>query len=147
MDCQIKLFSWPDEGNHIITIARGLIDTDEFNEILRRIGEMALSLPECKVLVDLADAQCHFEHGDIQGFVDGLRPGTWRRSSKVALVAAQETEQKAQLKTLSDRLSNEGVNIAAFDDTKSAIQWLRHDRKPRTVRLQRGSIRRRGHKP
>jgi hypothetical protein len=124
MHFQVKLLSWPESGNHIVTIARGLVEIAGCDEIVQKIGELAIPLPECKVLVDLADARCKFHPAEIEAFVGRLKPRTWPRTSKIALVAASEAEQYAQLRILSGCLSRRGFNSAAFDNTKVAVNWL-----------------------
>ena len=124
MDYQIKLFRWPDKGNHVIMIARGVIDIEACNEVFRNVGEITLPLLDCKVLIDLIDAKCRLETAEIDAFVNGLRPNLWPHSSKIALVSASESEQYDQLFLLSGCLSKRGFKVAAFYDSKFAIDWL-----------------------
>jgi len=124
MDFQIKLFSWPDRGNHVIMIVRGLIDTEGCNEMFRKIGEMTLPLLDCKVLIDLIDAKCELQQSEIEDFANGLKANLWSHSSKIALVAAAEPEQYDQLQMLAGCLSQRGFKIAGFYDSKVAVDWL-----------------------
>src|SRR6266480_3059662 len=80
MDFQIKLFSWPDRGNHVIMIVRGLIDTEGCNEMFRKIGEMTLPVLDCKVLIDLIDAKCELQQSEIVDFANGLKANLWPHS-------------------------------------------------------------------
>jgi hypothetical protein len=124
MNFQIKLFTWPERGNHIILIARGLVDTNACSESFRKIGEMVRPLRDCKVLVDLADAKCSLSRTEVQDFVNGLRPGMYPQVSRIALVSPSDTDQYDQLQMLCDCLSKREFNIAAFYNTKIAVEWL-----------------------
>ena len=124
MDLQIKVFRWPDTGNYIIVITHGLIDIKGFNEIFRKVARLTESLLDYKIVIDLQDATCRFEPADIHGFVTTLGPDLWPDNKKVALVSASEIEQYDQLFVLSTCLSDRGFKTAAFNDTRSAVNWL-----------------------
>jgi hypothetical protein len=124
MDFQIKLFSWPDRGNHLIMITRGLIDRAGLEQIFREVVTATRPLRDCKVVVDLQDATCTLKSADIQAFVDGVPPDLWCSTHRVAFVSPGEIEQYDQLFALTSGLAKRGFKIAVFDDSKSAVTWL-----------------------
>jgi hypothetical protein len=124
MDFQIKLFSWPDRGNHLIMITRGIIDIKGFEQIFREVVTATQPLLDCKVVVDLQDTTCNLESAEVQAFVDGMAPELWPATKKVAIVAPQEIDQYNQLVTLTSGLSKRGLKIAVFYDSKLAVTWL-----------------------
>jgi hypothetical protein len=121
MNFQIKLFNFPDAGNHVIVIARGLLDTNGCNQIFHKIAEMTQLLLDCKVMIDLQDATCTLEPADIQRVVNGFTPDLWPHSVRVAMVCGPEV---SQLTALSAGLSNQGFKVAVFNDSKTAVTWL-----------------------
>jgi hypothetical protein len=124
MDFQIKLFSWPDRGNHLIMITRGVLDIKGFEQIFREVVTATQSLRDCKVVVDLQDAMCNLERADIQAFVDGAQPDLWPSTVKVAIVAPREIDQYDNLFALTSDLAKRGLKIAVFYDSKPAVTWL-----------------------
>ncbi len=123
MDFQIKLFSWPERGNHLIMITRGLLDMGALEQIFQEVATVTQHLPDCKVVIDLQDAMCNLETTDIQAFVNGLKPDGWS-SLKVAMLSPHEIEQYDQLFVLTSGLSKLGFKIAVFYDSKAAVSWL-----------------------
>lgn len=124
MDFQIKLFSWPDRGNHLIMITRGVIDIKGFEQIFREVVTATQPLRDCKIVIDLQDTTCNLESADIQAFVDGMGPELWASTSKVAVVAPPEIDQYDQLLMLTSGLAKRGLKIAVFYDSKPAVTWL-----------------------
>jgi hypothetical protein len=124
MDLQIKLFRWPDRGNHVIIIARGSINALGFEQMFSKIAEMIRTLPDCKVLIDLLDAILTLELADVDALARALGPELMSPTSKMALVAAQDIEQYDRLCALAAGLFKRGLKVAAFYDSKVAIDWL-----------------------
>lgn len=124
MDFQVKLFNWPDRGNHLIMIARGVMDIRGFEQIFTEILTETQALHECKVVVDLQDTACNLDSADIQAFVDGVQPDLWPSYNKVAIVSPKELEQHDQLATLTSGLAKRGLKVAVFHDSKRAVTWL-----------------------
>jgi hypothetical protein len=124
MDFQIKLFSWPDRGNHLIIITRGVLDIKGIEEIFQEVVTATEPLRDCKVVVDLQDVTCNLERADIQAFVDGVRPELWPSTNKIAIVAPREIDQYDHLFALTGGLAKRGLKIAVFYDSKPAITWL-----------------------
>jgi hypothetical protein len=124
MDFQIKLFSWPDRGNHLIIITRGVLDIKGIEEIFQEVVTATEPLRDCKVVVDLQDVTCNLERADIQAFVDGVRPELWPSTNKIAIVAPREIDQYDHLFALTSGLAKRGLKIAVFYDSKPAITWL-----------------------
>lgn len=124
MDFQLKLFSWPDRGNHLIMIARGVMDIKGFEQIFREVLTATQPLDDCKVVIDLQDTACNLESADIQAFVEGVQLDLWPSNNKIAIVSPHEPEQHDQLYTLTSGLAKRGLKIAVFDDSKLAVTWL-----------------------
>ena len=124
MDFQIKLFSWPDRGNHLIMITRGIIDVKGFEQIFREVVTATQPLRDCKVVVDLQDTTCNLERADIQAFVDGAQADLWPSTIKVAIVARWEIDQYDNLFAITSGLAKRGLQIAVFHDSKPAVSWL-----------------------
>ena len=124
MDFQIKLFSWPDRGNHLIIITRGILDIKGIDQIFQEVVTATEPLRDCKVVVDLQDVTCNLQRADIQAFVDGVRPELWPSTNKIAIVAPREIDQYDHLFALTSGLAKRGLKIAGFDDSKPAITWL-----------------------
>jgi hypothetical protein len=124
MDFQIKLFSWPDRGNHLIMITRGILDIKGIEQIFQEVVTATEPLRDCKVVVDLQDVTCNLERADIQAFVDGVRPELWPSTNKIAIVAPREIDQYDHLFALTSGLAKRGLKIAVFYDSKPAITWL-----------------------
>jgi hypothetical protein len=124
MDFQIKLFSWPDRGNHLIMITRGVLDIKGFVQILQEVVTATEPLRDCKVVVDLQDTTCNLAGADMEAFVDGVQPDRWPATNKVAIVAPRENDQHDQIFVLTSGLAEHGVKIAVFYDSKAAVTWL-----------------------
>jgi hypothetical protein len=124
MDFQIKLFSWPDRGNHLILITRGVMDTKAFDQVFQEVHTATQALRDCKVVVDLQDAMCNLENTEIQAFVAGVELARWPSTNRVAMVAPREIGQYDQLSALTNGLAKRGLKIAVFDDSKLAVTWL-----------------------
>ncbi len=124
MDFQIKLFSWPDRGNHLIMITRGVLDIKGFEQIFQEVVTATAPLRDCKVVVDLQDTTYNLERADIEAFVDGVQPDLWPSTNRVAIVAPREIDQYDQLFILTSGLAKRGLKIAVFYDSKPAVTWL-----------------------
>ena len=124
MDFQIKLFSWPDRGNHLIMITRGILDVGGLEQVFREMATVTQSLLDCKVVIDLQDAVCNLGTIDIQAFANGRKPAAWSGKQKVAMLSPREVEQYDQLVLLTSGLSKQGFKIAVFYDSKAAVSWL-----------------------
>lgn len=124
MDLKIKLLEWPDGGNYLIVITRGLINGEGFERIFGKVAETSQGLLNCKFLIDLEEATLTPEPLDIHLLVNGLGADLRRHNSKVALVSSTGTDDSARLRALSDSLRNLGLQIAVFDDARGAVAWL-----------------------
>ena len=124
MDFQIKLFSWPDRGNHLIMITRGVLDIEGIEQIFQEVVTATEPLRDCKVVVDLQDVTCTLERADIQAFVDGVATGALAFHNKIAIVAPRGIDQYDQLFILTSGLAKRGLKIAIFYDSKAAVTWL-----------------------
>jgi hypothetical protein len=124
MDLKIKLLEWPDGGNYLIVISRGLINAEGLERIFGKVAETSQGLRNCKFLIDLEETTLTVEPFDTDLFVDGLRAGLRRHNSKIALVSSTGTDDSARLRALSDSLRSLGLQIAVFDDARGAVAWL-----------------------
>ena len=124
MNYQIKLFHWPERGDHIIMVVRGFVEIQGFKQMFRKVGEMTELLSDCKVLIDLVDANHRLDPAAIQTFVCEFTPDQWPSNSKIALVSTPQIQQHNQILLLAASLSRRGYKVAAFYDSKSAISWL-----------------------
>ena len=124
MDFQIKLFGWPDRGNHLIMISRGVMDIRGFEQMLQEVASATRPLRDCRVVIDLQDTACNLESADIRTFVDGVQHDLWPSTIKVAIVSPREIEQYDPLSLLTNGLAKRGLRIAAFYNSKAAVTWL-----------------------
>jgi hypothetical protein len=124
MDLQIKVFRWPNQANHVIMLARGTIDIEGFTQIFRRVAQMSAPPLDWKILIDLLDAKCTIEAGDIDKFFREPHSDRLSHGSKVALVAARASKHYDHLATISASLSKHGFSIAIFEDSNVAAEWL-----------------------
>ena len=124
MNYQIKLFHWPERGDHIIMIVRGFLEIEGFKQMFCRVGEMTELLSDCKVLIDLVDANCGLDPAGIKAFVSEFTPDQWPSNSKIALVSTPQMQQHNQILLLAASLSNRGYKVAAFYESKAAVSWL-----------------------
>ena len=124
MNYQVKLFHWPERGDHVILIACGFVDIDGFKQMFRKVGEITASLSDCKVLIDLVDATYDLDPMDINTFVSAITPDLLPINPKIALVSTPQAQQHNPLLLLAASLSNRGCKVAAFYDSKSAVTWL-----------------------
>jgi hypothetical protein len=124
MNYQVKLFHWPERGDHVILIACGFVDIDGFKQMFREVGEITASLSDCKVLIDLVDATYDLDPMDIKALVSAITPDLLPINPKIALVSTPQMQQHNPLMLLAASLSNRGGKVAAFYDSKSAVTWL-----------------------
>ena len=122
MQIQTKLFSWPDKGNHVIMIARGVLDARGLEQIPGEVAAVAIPHLDCKVLIDLVDADCKVEL--IDALLHESRPDLWPRQCRTALVSSFKDEQHSRLQAVSTTLASGGFRIAVFRNSKSAVDWL-----------------------
>jgi hypothetical protein len=124
MDFQIKLFSWPDKGDHLIMITRGLLDRAGLEQIFKEVATVTQPLQDCKVIIDLQDSVCDLKTADIQTFASRLRLEEWPATNKIAIVSRQDNDQQGQMLMLTRDLAKLNLRIALFTDSKSAVNWL-----------------------
>jgi hypothetical protein len=125
MKIQTKLFNWPDKGNHIILIARGVLDAHGLEQILMEVSAVATPQLHCKILIDLTDAQCQVAHREIDPFLREPRPDLWLlKECKTALVSSRDEDEYKRLSVVSTLLTDRGFRVATFRDSKAAVVWL-----------------------
>src|SRR4051812_20912827 len=124
MDFQVKLFNWQDQGNHLIILARGVLDGAAFKLLFDQIQAATQHLRECKVLVDLSDSSCQIESAETQGLVARLPLDCWRRNNKLAFVSSSDIVDYHRLFFLRTELATQSLTVGLFRDSKLAIDWL-----------------------
>jgi hypothetical protein len=124
MDFQVKLFNWQDQGNHLIILARGIMDTRAFRLLFDEIEAATQHLRECKVLVDLSDSAYHLDGADIQTLVARLSLNHLNRDNKIAFVSAPEIAEYHRLFFLRTELAARHLVVGVFRNSKVAIDWL-----------------------
>jgi hypothetical protein len=124
MDFQVKLFNWQDQGNHLIILGRGVIDSGAFESLFDKIEAATQHLNECKVLIDLSDGRCQIESTEIEELVARLRLDHWACKNKLAFVAASEAADYHRLFFLRIELATHRLSVGVFRSSKIAIDWL-----------------------
>ena len=122
MNYRIRAYPWAGQESHVNISIQGRLNPGEFKEILHKIKALTETLAKCKFLIDLSDAQLRLDPLDIRLLVSECASDEWFHGSKVALVSASESQP--QLLSLAASLANRGFKIAAFDNAKSATDWL-----------------------
>ncbi len=124
MDFQIKLFNWKDQGNHLIILARGVLDSAAFELLFDQIEAATQHLGECKVLVDLSDSSCQIGSTEIHGLVARLPLDCWPRNNKLAFVSSSDIVDYHRLFFLRTELAAQYLTVGLFRNSKLAIDWL-----------------------
>ena len=124
MRFQVKLFNWHDQGNHLIVLARGVMDTEAFRLLFDEIEAATQHVSECKVLVDLSDSTYQIECAEIQELVSRLRLDHWPRNNKIAFVSTSECVDFHRLFFLRTELTAHHLPVGVFRNSKLAIDWL-----------------------
>jgi hypothetical protein len=124
MDFQVKLFTWRDQGNHLIILTRGAMNCGAFRVLFAKIEATTQNLNECKVLVDLSDSSCQIDDAEIQELATRLPLNRWPKENRIALVAGPETADCDRLFCLRTELEARGLAIGVFRNFIAAIDWL-----------------------
>ena len=124
MEFQVKLFNWQDQGNHLIILTRGGMDSGAFKRLFDEIEVATQDLSACKVLVDLSDSTFDLDGPDIQTLVARLPLGHWRSHSKIAFVSGPEIADYHRLFFLRTELVARHLVADVFRNPKVAIDWL-----------------------
>src|SRR6476660_10446282 len=120
MNIQVKSFNWQDQGNHLIVLARGVLDSGAFRLLFDEIEAATRHLSECKVLVDLSDGACQIESAEIQKLVARLPLGSWSQNIKVAFVSPSDIADYHRLYFLRIELTARHLAIGVFRNSKVA---------------------------
>jgi hypothetical protein len=124
MDFQIKLFCWQDQGNHLIIIARGIMDISAYRSLLAEIAARTGPLDECKVLVDLSDSVSKLEASKFDALVGEFANDSWPAGNRVAFVSGKSPEEYHQAYLIRIAMCARGIKAGVFRDAKVAIDWL-----------------------
>ena len=124
MDLNVKLLRSPEGRNHLIMIARGLVDAEGLKLIFRQAAETIQELFNCNVLIDFENANLALSPPDIDMLISGLGSDLRLGNIKIALVSSTEVEELEQLRVLYDSLCREDLRAAVFDNPDEATNWL-----------------------
>ena len=105
-------------------LARGTIDIEGFKQIFCKVAEIGGPLLDCKILIDLLDAKCAIEAGDIDQFFSEIDSDHSSNGGKVALISTRASKHYDHLATISASLSKQGFKVAVFEDSNVAAEWL-----------------------
>jgi len=125
MDLNIKLLQLPD-GNHLIIITSGLVDTESLGDIICRVVETTQPLLNCKVLIDFEAANLILGASDVSTLVGKFGVDAWPDDIRIALVSSPDSDRSGQLIVLRDSLCNLGLRVALFSNSREAVNWLVH---------------------
>ena len=115
-------------GNYLIAIACGNVDADRLMGIFRKASELCQTLPNCKILIDLEAAKLMLEGSDIAALFHAVRPRFGRDTAQIAVVCSACVDVSDRLSLLRNSLRHLGDRLEIFNDTKSAVSWLRDGR-------------------
>lgn len=124
MDFQVKLYNWQDQGNHVIVVGRGPIDSSAFRMLFDRIEAASQHLCDCKVLVDLSDSSYLIDGDEIQAFVARLPLSHWPQGHKIAFVSGPDISDYHRLFFLRTELVARHLSVGVFRNSRVAIDWL-----------------------
>jgi hypothetical protein len=124
MTFQVKLFSWEDQGNHLIILVRGAMDRAAYRQLFAEIEKVTQPLSECKVLVEFSESTCEMSGGEIEALVAGLPLDRLSRGNKIAFISGPDISAYHRLYFLRIALVARGLTVGVFHDTKIAIDWL-----------------------
>jgi hypothetical protein len=124
MNFELKLFSWPDPGPHVVALVKGTIDADSLTQIFRKIGDMTRPLSHGQVLIDLVDAVYALDCADIEDILSEGALDQWAANIRIALVSLRDAKQYDGVVKFSTLLSNRRINVAAFCSLRLAVDWL-----------------------
>ena len=124
MNFKIKTFLGLERGNHVIAIISGTVAFQEIKHIFWKVADETRPLLDCKVLVDFQEVALEILPSDVAQLVKSIDRETWPRNNKVALVAAQKSEQYGQLAMLSEEFRKQDFDVGVFYSSKEAVSWL-----------------------
>ena len=124
MDFKIKLFNWPDKGNHLIILSLGAMDRAAFGQLFGEIETATQDLSECKVIVDLSDSTYELDGIEIEALVAGLPLDRWPEGNKIAFVSALGISDYNRLYFLRNQLVARALGVEVFRNSIVAIDWL-----------------------
>jgi hypothetical protein len=85
MQIQIKLFSVGGTKNHVVMIARGLLNANGLKQIFRELAAVTIPCVNCKVLIDVIDAEYKVKDPEIDQLLHDARSRLLPRQCKTAL--------------------------------------------------------------
>lgn len=126
MNYQVDVFCRQNNGNYLDIVGRGLMDRQAFLRLMQVIGELTKPLSDCKVLLDLQEITCDLGLEDLVELKAELSSFPWTAVGKLklAMVTTPHPEQYHGLRQLTLPVSQLGVDVAAFCESRRAIEWL-----------------------
>jgi hypothetical protein len=126
MNYQVNLLCRQDNENCLDIVVRGLLDRQAFLGLMQAIGKLAEPLSGCKVLLDLQDITCDLGFENLVELKAELRnfPATAAGKVKLAMVTTPHPEQYHGLRQLTLPVSQLGIDVEAFCESRRAIEWL-----------------------
>ena len=123
MNIQAKLLRGVD-GNYLIMVVSGLVHINGVQRVLNRVIEASRQLLDCKVLLDFQDCTFRVQSSEFTTLGKEFDFSEWPHNNKIVLVSTTSIEHCQQLALLRDALASNRIRVAAFPDTKEAINWL-----------------------
>jgi hypothetical protein len=124
MDFQLKLFSWPDPGPHVIALGTGILNADSVREIFNEIGKTTELLSNPKILLDLARTDYYLQSGELENLVREVASDRRLAKAMIAIVSPRDIDEYHTFLTFSAVLSSAGLHAAAFNNITTAVDWL-----------------------
>lgn len=124
MQLQTKLLTGADQRTYVLMIARGVLDAHGLQQILTKIAAEAMRHVDCRVLVDLIEADCNLEVLEIDRLFQEEAADPWPRDCKTALVFPLADDPDDRLSLVAASLVHHGLRLAVFRDARTAFEWL-----------------------
>jgi hypothetical protein len=124
MQIQTKLFSVGGTKNHVVMIARGLLNANGPKQILRELTAVTIRCVDCKVLIDFIDAEYQVKDPEIDQLLCDARPDLLLTQCKTALLSSFKRDHHVELSAIGTSLARCGFRVAVFHNSKSAFDWL-----------------------
>ena len=123
MDLKIKLIELSEGSYYLIVIAQGEVDREALKRVFDEVETTSRPLLHCKVLIDFENASLNVPPAAIRAIANQLELHLTSKPMKMVVVASK-FDRCGRLHLLRDLLSNHGLRVAVFDDTKTAAAWL-----------------------
>jgi hypothetical protein len=112
------------EQSYLIVLARGGMNSESLAAMFRKISDLAVSPPGCRVLIDLEQVVFDVAPVDLHLLFSSVSRQLDPRVNKLALVAPSQLHGRGMFESLGRSLRTGRRQVALFDDAKSAVNWL-----------------------